>query len=340
MIEFALHTTYPQDLRTEWNALLEESVSHVPFLRHEYLQTWWNTRGGGEWPQAELALITARQDGRLAGIAPLFFTPDHDGRPSLMLLGSIEISDYLDLIVRPGDLDAFVDGLLAFLNSAGLPGWDVLDLYNILDQSPSLAALERAAERHGLDYRSQNLQHSPYIPLPGDWETYLAGIDKKQRHEIRRKMRRAESAEAPVRWRVTSDRATLEEDIDAFLALMDQDPEKQAFLKQPMRATLRETVRCAFDEGCLQLSFLDVDGQPVAAYLSFDYLNRLWVYNSGFDRRFMEYSPGWVLLGYLLQWANQAGRAEFDFMRGDEEYKYRFGALDRFVVRATLARKG
>lgn len=340
MMDYTLHTTYPQDLRTEWNALLEESVSHVPFLRHEYLQTWWNTRGGGEWPRAELTLVTARQDGRLAGIAPLFFTPDHDGRPSLMLLGSIEISDYLDLIVRPGDLDPFLDGLLAFLRSDSLPGWDALDLYNILDHSPSLAALEQAAGRHGLGYHSQNLQHSPYIPLPGDWETYLAGIDKKQRHEIRRKMRRAESAEAPIRWRVTGDRARLEEDIDAFLALMDQDPEKQAFLKQPMRATLRETVRCAFDEGCLQLSFLEVDGQPAAAYLSFDYLNRLWVYNSGFDRRFMEYSPGWVLLGYLLQWANQAGRSEFDFMRGDEEYKYRFGALDRFVVRATLTRKG
>jgi CelD/BcsL family acetyltransferase involved in cellulose biosynthesis len=84
------------------------------------------------------------------------------------------------------------------------------------------------------------------------------------------------------------------------------------------------------------LSFLTVNGEKAAGYLSFDYLNRLWVYNSGLDRRFMEYSPGWVLLGYLLQWANENGYAEFDFMRGDEEYKYRFGAVDRFVMRVTL----
>jgi len=45
-----------------------------------------------------------------------------------------------------------------------------------------------------------------------------------------------------------------------------------------------------------------------------------------------------VLLGYLLQWANEQGRSEFDFLRGAEEYKYRFGAIDRFVMRATLAR--
>jgi CelD/BcsL family acetyltransferase involved in cellulose biosynthesis len=57
------------------------------------------------------------------------------------------------------------------------------------------------------------------------------------------------------------------------------------------------------------------------------------------NRDFYEYSPGWVLLGYLLRWANEQGRSEFDFMRGNEEYKYRFGAIDRSVVRACLTRR-
>jgi CelD/BcsL family acetyltransferase involved in cellulose biosynthesis len=50
----------------------------------------------------------------------------------------------------------------------------------------------------------------------------------------------------------------------------------------------------------------------------------------------MSYSPGWVLLGHLLKWANENGRDEFDFMRGNEDYKYKFGAIDRFVMRVTL----
>jgi len=83
-----------------------------------------------------------------------------------------------------------------------------------------------------------------------------------------------------------------------------------------------------------------VGGQKAAGYVSFDYQNRIWVYNSGLNRDFSEYSPGWVLLGYLLQWANEQGREEFDFMRGDEDYKYRFGAIDRSVVRACLSRQG
>jgi CelD/BcsL family acetyltransferase involved in cellulose biosynthesis len=103
-----------------------------------------------------------------------------------------------------------------------------------------------------------------------------------------------------------------------------------------MRVHMQLTVRCAFEAGCLHLAFLEIDGKKAAGYLSFDYLNRLWVYNSGIDRSFTEYSPGWVLLGELLKWANENQRSAFDFMRGDEDYKYRFGATDRFVMRAII----
>ena len=36
-----------ETLRDEWNALLEKSVSRVPFLRAEYQRAWWLHRGGG-----------------------------------------------------------------------------------------------------------------------------------------------------------------------------------------------------------------------------------------------------------------------------------------------------
>jgi len=75
----------------------------------------------------------------------------------------------------------------------------------------------------------ERLQHCPYIPLPGDWEAYLAGIDKKQRHEIRRKMRRVESSDVPVHWRIVSNNDDLDAEIDAFLDLMGQDAEKRLF---------------------------------------------------------------------------------------------------------------
>ena len=341
-MDFTVIRTLPEfnALAGEWNELLAESASHVPFLRHEYLSAWWQTLGGGEWPQGELYVVTARHsDGRLAGIAPLFQATNRDGERALMLLGSIEISDYLDVLARPAELPEFLAGLLDFLSGPQAADCRLLDLYNILDSSPTLPALQAAAQRGGWSSSQEPLEHCPYITLPGDWEKYLAEqVDKKQRHEIRRKMRRAEESELPVRWYIADDEARLDAEMDDFLRLMAQDPEKARFLTETMRTQMHAAVQAAFRAGWLQLAFLEVDGKKAAGYLNFDYANHIWVYNSGLDFSFRELSPGWVLLGYLLQWANENTRGYFDFMRGDEEYKYRFGAIDRRIVRVKVWR--
>jgi CelD/BcsL family acetyltransferase involved in cellulose biosynthesis len=105
-----------------------------------------------------------------------------------------------------------------------------------------------------------------------------------------------------------------------------------------MRSQMHMAVRAAQREGWLQLSFLEVDGVKAAGYLNFDYADHIWVYNSGIDFQFGDLSPGWVLLGYLLQWAIEHKRRAFDFMRGNESYKYRFGGVDRFIMRARVIR--
>jgi CelD/BcsL family acetyltransferase involved in cellulose biosynthesis len=328
------------NLEQEWNTLVENSASDVPFLRCEYLTTWFQTLGGGEWPQGELFVVTARQEnGTLAGIAPLFYTTNRDGEPSLMFLGSIEISDYLDMIAPAGEEAAFMEALFDFLAGLQEPAWKSLDLWNIIDSSPSLPALQTAAARHQWSHQVEPLQHCPYIPLPGDWEQYLAEqVDKKQRHEIRRKMRRSESYEQPVRWYIVEDESTLDAEIEAFLQLMAYDHHKDAFLTPPMRQQMRLGAWAAWRAGYLQLAFLEVNGQKAAGYINFDYKDHIWVYNSGLNFDFRELSPGWVLLGYLLQWSNEKKRRIFDFLRGDEDYKYRFGGIDRRVMRVKITR--
>jgi CelD/BcsL family acetyltransferase involved in cellulose biosynthesis len=326
-------------LEKEWNDLLANSASHVPFLRHEYITTWWQGLGGGEWSHGELYVVTARREhGELIGIAPLFLTDNRDGEPALMLLGSIEISDYLDVIARPEDLPAFLEALLEHLASEQTPACHLLDLYNLLENSPTLPTLHAAAEKFSWKYSQQPLQHCPYIPLPGDWEKYLCSIDKKQRHEIRRKMRRAGDYYLPLRWYIVQDGATLEQEVDSFLKLMASDPDKAKFLTPAMHTQMHSIVQAAFNGGWLQLAFIEVNEEKAAAYLNFDYMNHIWVYNSGLDFRFSELSLGWVLLGYLLEWANEHQRESFDFMRGDEQYKYRFGAIDRRVMRLLVQR--
>ena len=342
-MEFTLQKDFSTINAHEWNTLVEAGITDTPFLRHEYLSQWWGTLGGGEWKQAELVLVSASEDGRLIGIAPLF-KADYDGRPALLFVGSIEISDYLDLIVRAEDLPRFLAGLIDFLASSGsldplgmapLSGLP-FDWYNLPDSSPTLAALKVESERRGWTYRQEIYRPTPRIALTGDFDAYLAGIEKKQRHEIKRKMRRAAEDERDVRFYIVEDSSGLEAEMDGFFHLMLQDPNKALFLKDGMRAQIKSTVRAAFENGYLWLAFLEVDGVKAAAAVNFDYKNKLWGYNSGVNRDFMELSPGWVLLGHQIQWACEHGRYEFDFMRGNEEYKYRFGGVNKFVMRAIL----
>lgn len=335
-MEYTLHKDFSELNAQEWNDLLKESVCDTPFLRHEYQRGWWEHRGGGEWQNAQLVLVSAREDERLMGIAPLFIA-EYEGKPTLLLNGSIEISDYLDLIVRMGDHSRFITGLLDFLASSLADSWYAVDWYNLPDSSPTLAAFKAESEKRGWTHLEEMYRPTPRIALNGDFDEYLSRVEKKQRHEIRRKMRRAIESERGVRWFI-SDMADPEAEIDSFLKLMEQDQGKASFLRDPMRAQMRDVIRTAHENGWLWLAFLEADGQRIAAALNFDYENKLWGYNAGVNRDFMDLSPGWVLLGFVLEWCCQNGRYEFDFMRGDEDYKYRFGGVNRYVMRTKLTR--
>jgi CelD/BcsL family acetyltransferase involved in cellulose biosynthesis len=337
-MDFFWHKDFSEFSELEWNALVEQSMTDTPFSRHEYLSEWWKTLGGGEWKigtdnHPSLVLISAKENDQLVGIAPLFIT-EYDGQQALMLAGSIEISDYLDLIVREADLSRFLAGLLNFLGSHDSGKWSAIDWYNLPDSSPTLAALRAESGRRGWNYHEEIYRPTPRIPLNGSFDEYLARIDKKQRHEIRRKMRRAAESDKSVRFHLIDQSADIELEANAFFDLMVQDPNKEQFLHPEMREQMTTTIRNAFERGYLWLAFLEVNGSKAAASLNFDYKNKLWGYNSGVGREHMELSPGWVLLAQVIQWCAENGRYEFDFMRGDEEYKYRFGGVNKYVMRA------
>lgn len=320
-----------------WNQLLQKSASHVPFLTFDYLKAWWETRGGGEWPKdSRLILIAAFEGDSLVGVAPLFHAENILGKPALMFVGAIEVSDFLDFIVASDKIQPFINGLIDFLLNEDLPDWELLDLYNILENSPTLRVLQEEGEKRGWTHKQVHLQPAPKIPLPGDFDAYLAGIDKKQRHEIRRKLRNVEQDPAKGGLYFTEDPEKLKSDVDAFLDMMAQDPNKREFLTDSMRQHLHNTARAAFEGGWLQMAFFTLDGNKAAANMSFNYNDRLWLYNSGWDWKYRDYSPGWILIAYLIEWANAHGIKEFDFMRGDEPYKYKFGGIDRHIYRVTL----
>jgi CelD/BcsL family acetyltransferase involved in cellulose biosynthesis len=129
-IEFIRDVAAWDRIAPEWNDLLSRSAAGYPFLRCEFLRAWWNHLGGGEWPSAELQIALWREAGTLQGIAPLFRT-GRGGESRWLLIGSVEISDYLDVLASPDHLPGFCSALLDAL--AALPESDfaALDLFNL-----------------------------------------------------------------------------------------------------------------------------------------------------------------------------------------------------------------
>jgi CelD/BcsL family acetyltransferase involved in cellulose biosynthesis len=320
-------------LEAEWQALAAQTHRPLPFLEFWYQQTWWQTLGGGEWSHesSRLQLIIARQDGLLLGAAPLFYSEKADNPPALRFIGQIEVSDYLDFLCPQSELQPFIAGLLDFIKTE--PGLlsRSLDLANFQDDSPSLPLLSELCEQKGVPYNSEVLQPSPYIPMKPGWEEYLASISKKQRHEIRRKLRNADSHHEND-WFIVTVEHDLQEEMQTFFDMMRNDPSKVAFLTPEMESFLSQIAARALEVGQLHLSFLIFDGKKAAAYLSFLSGHKLWVYNSAWNPDFGCCSPGWVLLAKVINWAIEQGLTEVDMMRGDEEYKYRIGGIDRHVV--------
>lgn len=341
-MKFSIISTVPEweSLSEEWNQLFSKSIMQVPFLSFAYQRAWWQTLGGGEWQPEKscLQIFTARESGSLVGIAPLFLSSRNGFEPALRFIGSIDVSDYLDFLVEPGNLVPFLQGLLEFMRATPDVSISRLDLYNLRNDSPTLPALQAACDATGWEIQIDKVESSPFIRLSDSWESYLATINKKQRHEIRRKLRNAE-ARHEAAWYYVQDQANLKTEMDDFINMMCKDHRKEAFMNEAMVLHMQSTARQAFEQGVLHLSFLTMDGHKAAAFMSLLSQDKLLVYNSAWEPAYAPCSPGWVLLSKVIQWSIGRGIQEVDMMRGDEAYKYKFGAVDRFVMRAVCTPK-
>jgi CelD/BcsL family acetyltransferase involved in cellulose biosynthesis len=330
------HTTPAvfEALSDEWDETLGPTHFSHFFLLRDWQRLWWKYLQRGE-----LCVLTVRDDdGALLGIGP-WFIEDHEGLRTVHTIGCVDVTDYLDIIARPGHTEKVIAALLDFMLSQDAPGWDAMNLCSVPETSPTLTLFPQLAESRGLAVTVRQQDVCPVLVLPDNWEDYLAILDKKQRHELRRKLRRAEAGD--VDWYIVGPEHDLAEEIDAFLTLMARStPDKAEFLKMPgHRSFFEEMGRATFNAGHLQLCFLTVEGERSAAMWNFVYDNRVMVYNSGLDPDAFAYlSPGVVLGGLHIRHAIEQGIAVYDFLRGGEVYKYRLGGQDTTVYNLLVER--
>jgi CelD/BcsL family acetyltransferase involved in cellulose biosynthesis len=94
------------------------------------------------------------------------------------------------------------------------------------------------------------------------------------------------------------------------------------FCKEEARYIVMETAKLFEEKNWLRLNFLAVDGKPVAANYDLEYGGIIYGHLCGFDPDYSKYSVGNLLLWKVLQMCIEKGVSEYDFMQGDEHYKY------------------
>lgn len=166
---------------------------------------------------------------------------------------------------------------------------------------------------------------SPFITLPATWEEYLATLDKKERHELKRKMNRLESK--------TTFRTALEEPTTAafsdFIRLHKlSSADKAAFMTESMEMFFTDLTIQDTTDWKIKFYSLCIDEKKVATLLAFTNATHVLLYNSGFDPEYSYYSVGLLVSALFIKESITDGKNIFDFLRGNERYKYNLGAKD------------
>jgi CelD/BcsL family acetyltransferase involved in cellulose biosynthesis len=293
-----------QDSGLRWQSL---------FVLPPWLKAWWEVFR----PEWEECLVSVRDGEELIGIAPLMVS----GRIA-QFMGSPDICDCFDLVAAPGKEQLFCRALLDYLRSRGI---SMLDLGPVRPDSAVYIHLAVAAEEAAAPAVCIPENVVLELPLPATWDGFLHLLAAKERHEIRRKLRRLDEA---GNWssRMVYGPDSAHAAMDSFLELFMQNrPDKACFLTEQMASFFRAMGTALAQEGILKLFFLDLDGRPAAAALCFDYNDTMYLYNNGYDRSYSSLSVGLLSKVLSIRQSISLQRKTYDFLKGAEEYKYRLG---------------
>ncbi|HEY1331460.1 MAG TPA: GNAT family N-acetyltransferase [Actinomycetota bacterium] len=291
-----------------------------------YLKLWWEEFGTGR-----LAIAVGEQQGERAGACCFQI---EDGL--LTFLGGFDVTDYMGPVARPGTERAFADGLMEAL--AAQPEWERADLRGLPADQPWPELLQSAAASRGFAVEPGDDGAAPVLALPETYEEYLSALPSKLRHEIRRKERRLRANFGDYTVEFATE-ATLPEFYDRFIDLHKQSPgPKGKFLHAGMEIFFRRLGEAFIDQHVFHLGFIEVDGVRAAGFIGFGFKDTFSLYNSAFDREHAQWSPGMVLIADMIEMAIRDRRSVFDFLKGDLDYKNRFGPKPRPFVRLAVKR--
>jgi CelD/BcsL family acetyltransferase involved in cellulose biosynthesis len=290
-------------IKKDWNALLLASKQNTIFLTHEWLTSWWKAFSGKKTSVPMMA--------------------DKEG---LSFIASKEVTDYCDFVFKEDREQAFFEGILSFFRS-NYPRKTQFKFINIPSSSPTLSYLSRLAPHFGISFSAEISEVCPSLELPDTYDKYVLGLRRKYRHELRRKLRRTESLEG-LEFKKSTEISELQELIPRFIDLHKKSSlgKKRFWEKEGMADFFSDVIhRFSLNEWVEIISLYHKE-ELLAVLISFIYSDGVSFYNVAFNTKYAEYNPGVYLFNQALEDAILRKIKRADFLRGDEKYKYNFGA--------------
>jgi len=305
-----------ESLHAYWLESPDPSMWGCLFVLPPWLEVWWRELGF----EAELYLGAVRQEGSIIGIAPLLLRG-----PEAFFIGGTDVCDYMDFVVVPGMEADFFNILIDDLRGRGI---NRLDLRPLRPNSVVLTHLAGIARDRKYEVACAVEDTSLELDLPPSWEEYLETLTQKQRHEVRRKLRRVWEA-GDLHYRIIEDGESALKSMAIFLKVFRESRhEKATFLTDRMESFFTSLARAMGRAGLLRLGILELNASPVAAVMCFDYNNTVFLYNNGYDPQYSLLSVGFISKILCIKDSVERGRGKFDFLKGAEEYKHRLGGKE------------
>jgi len=330
-----------QALREEWDELLAASLADSFFLTWEWLYAWWTHLAGDR----RLFLLVARQGGRLVAIAPLSLRARRVAGVvplrSVEFLGADRLSsDYLDVIVRRGWEAEAIPALAQYLADARL----ALELAIVRRAGCAAAALSRALTQRRWRMLETPTAVCPFIDLSGHtWESYLGTLESKPRNDFLRLLKNL-TKKFSVRLEPASSEPQRREFMAHLVRLHNLRWQNlggsDALHTADLVAFHDEVSRVTLERGWLRLFVLWLDGQPVASLYGFRYGRTFYFVQTGFDPAYGRHAVGLITVGLTIKSAIAEGAEEYDFLRGDEAYKFRWAREVRHLATLEVYPRG
>ena len=245
-------------------------------------------------------------------------------------IGSTDLFDYQDLIYSNyQDIDLGLEKLVNFISND--LSVEKLIFNSIPDNSPTIKKMSKYLEQNNWQVDLTEEDVSPRISLPSTFDEYLSSLSKKNRHEIRRKLRRLDKIKDVEEYEF-SKYQDIKDNLDDFFKLLRMSSdEKKEFMNLSRENFFRDLSLELSLQNQTRLRFLDIENKRVATSLSFVTNDTKYLYNSGYDPEYRDLSVG--VLNHIFAIKNSISEKNkvFDFMRGDEVYKYRLGGVNETI---------